>query len=109
LVFPFALFVVEEPFLDSAEDLVVSSFDDTVVLWVVDRDEHYLGADGAVEFSEVLVVKLLAVVDCQLGWDSEPIDDVLSEEFLCGLCCYCGDCFALDPFGKVFDDDEGEF
>jgi hypothetical protein len=46
---------------------------------MVDRGEHYLGADGAVEFSEVLVVKLLAVVDCQLGRDSEPTDDILPE------------------------------
>jgi hypothetical protein len=64
LVCPFALFVVEEPFLDSAEDLALGAFDDTVGLLVVDRGEHCLGADGAAEFSEVLVVKLLAVVDC---------------------------------------------
>jgi hypothetical protein len=37
---PFALFVVEEPFLDSAEDLVVGAFDDTVGLWVVYGGEH---------------------------------------------------------------------
>jgi hypothetical protein len=64
LVCPFALFVVEEPFLDSAEDLVVGAFNDTVGLWVVDRGEHCFGANGAAEFSEVLVVKLLVVVDC---------------------------------------------
>jgi hypothetical protein len=109
LVCPFALFVVEEPFLDSAKDLAIGTFDDTVRLWVVDRGEHCLGADGAAEFSEVLLVKLLAVVDCQLGWDSEPADDVLPEVFLHGLCYYCGDYSALDPFGKIFDDDEGEF
>jgi hypothetical protein len=102
-------FVVEGVVLDSTEDLVVSVFDDTVGLWVVDRGEHCLGADGAAEFSEVLVVKLLVVVDCQLGWDSELADNVLPEEFLRGLCCYCGDCSSLDPFGKIFDGDEGEF
>jgi hypothetical protein len=64
LVCPVALFVVEEPFLDSAEDLVVGAFDDTIGLWVVDRGEHYLGANGTAELSEVLVVKLLAVVNC---------------------------------------------
>jgi hypothetical protein len=64
LVCPFALFVVEEPFLDSAEDLAVGAFDDTVGLWVVDRGEHCFGANGTAKFSEVLVVKLLAVVDC---------------------------------------------
>jgi hypothetical protein len=109
LVCPFALFVVEEPFLDSAEDLTVGALNDTVGLWMVYRGEHCLGADGTAEFSEVLVVKLLAVVDRQLGWDSEPADDVLPEEFVRGLCCYYEDCSAFDPFGKIFDDDEGEF
>jgi hypothetical protein len=64
LVCPFALFVVEEPFLDSAKDLDVGAFDDTVGLWVVDRGEHCLAANGTTEFSEILVVKLLADVDC---------------------------------------------
>jgi hypothetical protein len=36
-------------------------------LWVVDRGEHCLRADGIAEFSEVLVVELLAVIDCQFG------------------------------------------
>jgi hypothetical protein len=63
LVCPFALFVVEEPFLDSVEYLVVGAFDDTFGLWVVDRGEHCLGANGIAELSEVLVVKLLVVVD----------------------------------------------
>jgi hypothetical protein len=57
-------FCIEEPFLDSAEDLVVGTFDDTVGLWVVDGGEHYLGVDGTVEFPEILVVKLFTVVDC---------------------------------------------
>ena len=109
MVYQFALFVVEETILDSAEDLAVGAFDNTVGLWVVDIGEHCLGADGATEFSEVLVVKLLAVVDCELGWDSEPTDDVLPEEFLRGVRCYCGDWSALDPFGKIFDGNEGEF
>jgi hypothetical protein len=109
LVCPFALFVVEEPFLDSAEDLAVGSFDDTVGLWVVDRGEHCLGTDGTAEFPEILVVKLFAIVDCWLGRDFEPADDVLLEEFLRGLRCYCGDCSALDRFGKIFDGDEGEY
>jgi hypothetical protein len=82
LVCPFALFVVEEPFLDSSEDLAVGAFDDTVGLWVVDKGKHCLGVDGAAELSEVLVAKLLAVVDCQLGWDSEPTYDIPPEEFL---------------------------
>jgi hypothetical protein len=64
LVCPFALFVVKEPFLDGAENLVVGTFDDAVGLWVVDRGEDCLGADGTAKFLEVLVVKLFAVVDC---------------------------------------------
>jgi hypothetical protein len=39
LVYPFALFVVKEPFLDGAENLTVGMFDDVVGLWVVDRGE----------------------------------------------------------------------
>jgi hypothetical protein len=63
LVCPFALFVIKEPFFDSAGDLVVGTFDYTVGLWVVDRDEHCLRSNGAAEFSEVLVVELLAIID----------------------------------------------
>jgi hypothetical protein len=59
--------------------------------------------------SEVLVVELLAIIDRQFGWDSEPTYDILPEKFMCCLGCYCGDCSALDPLGEVFDSDEGEF
>ena len=108
MVYPFALFVVKEPFLDGAKDLVVGVFDDTVGLWVVDRGEHCLCADGAVEFSEVLVVKLFAIVDCELGRDSESANNVLPEELLGSLRRYCGYCTGLNPLGKIFDGDEGE-
>jgi hypothetical protein len=47
---------------------------------VVDRGEHCLRADGITEFSEVLVVKLLAVIDCQFGWDSEPTYGILPKK-----------------------------
>jgi hypothetical protein len=63
LVCSFALFVVEEPFLDGAKNLVVSTFDDTVGLWVVDRGKVFLGADGIAESPEILVVELFVVVD----------------------------------------------
>jgi hypothetical protein len=76
---------------------------------VVDRGEHYLRADGVAEFSEVLVVEFLAIIDCQFGWDSEPTYDIMPENFLCCLGCYCGDCYPLDPLGEVFKSDEGEF
>jgi hypothetical protein len=64
LVCPFALFIIKEPFLDSAKDLAIGAFDYAIGLWVVDRGEHCLRANGAAKFSEVLVVKLLVVVDC---------------------------------------------
>jgi hypothetical protein len=64
LVCPFALFVVEEHFLNGVENLVVGAFDDDVGLWVVDGGEDWLGGDGTAEFPEVLAVKLFAVVDC---------------------------------------------
>jgi hypothetical protein len=76
---------------------------------VVDRGEHCLRADGITEFSEVLVVKLLAIIDCQFGWDSEPTYGILPKKIMCCLGCYCGGCSALDPLGEVFDSDEGEF
>jgi hypothetical protein len=38
-----------------------------IILWVVDKREHYLRADGIAEFPEVLIVELFVVVYCQLG------------------------------------------
>jgi hypothetical protein len=64
LVCPFALFVVEEPFLDGTEDLAIGAFDDTIGLWVVDEGEHYLGANGTAEFPKILVVELFAIIYC---------------------------------------------
>jgi hypothetical protein len=64
LVCPFALFVIKEPFLNGAKNLAIGIFDDAVGLWVVDRGEDRLCADGAAEFPEVLAVELLVVVEC---------------------------------------------
>jgi hypothetical protein len=36
-----------------------------------------LGVDGEVEVPEVLAVKLFAIVDCELGWDSKSANNVL--------------------------------
>jgi hypothetical protein len=55
-----------------------------------------------------MAVKLFAIVNCEPGRDSEPINNVLPEEFLGSLRCYCGYCPRLDPFGKILDGDEGE-
>jgi hypothetical protein len=55
-----------------------------------------------------LSVKLLAIVNCEFGRDSEAANNVLPEEFLGSLRCYCGYNPRLDPFGKIFDSDEGE-
>jgi hypothetical protein len=55
-----------------------------------------------------LAVKLLAVVNCELGRDSEEVNNVLPEEFLGSLRCYRGYYPRLDPFGKILNGDEGE-
>jgi hypothetical protein len=75
---------------------------------VVYRGEGKLGANGEAEVPEVLAVKLFAVVDCELGWDSESANNVLPEELLASLRRYCRYCLGLDPLGEVFDGDEGE-
>jgi hypothetical protein len=109
LVGPFALFVVEESFLDGSEDLDVGALNDAVGLRVVYRGKDRLGADGEVEISEALAVKLFAVVDCEFGQHSEAADNVLPEELLGGLRRYGGYCSGLDPLGEVFIGNEGEF
>jgi hypothetical protein len=108
LVGPFTLPVIEKPFLDGSENLAVGALDDAVRLWVVYQGEGKLGADGEAEVPEVLVVKLFAIVDCELGRDSESANNVLPEELLGSLRRYCGYCPCLDPLGKIFDGDEGE-
>jgi hypothetical protein len=75
---------------------------------VVHWGEGKLGANGEVEIPEVLAIKLLAIINCELGRDSEPANNVLLEEFLGGLRCYRGYSPRLDPFGKILDADEGE-
>ena len=56
-----------------------------------------------------MAIELFAVVDCEFGRDSEAADNVLREEFLSGLRCYCGYYSGHDPLCVIFDDDEGEF
>ena len=53
-------------------------------------------------------VKLFAIIDCELGRDSESANNVLPEELLGSLQRYCGYCPGLDPLGEVFDGDKGE-
>jgi hypothetical protein len=103
LVGPFALFVVEKSFLDGSKNLAIGTLNDVVGLWVVHRGKDMLGANGKAEISEVLVVELFAVVDCELGRDSEAADNVLPEEFLSSLRCYYGYCSGLDPHCVIFD------
>jgi hypothetical protein len=76
---------------------------------VVHRGKDEFGADGEAEIPEVLAVELFVVVDCEFGRDSEAADNVLLEEFLSGLRCYCGYCSGLNPLCEIFDGDEGEF
>jgi hypothetical protein len=108
LVSPFALFVVKEPFLEGAKNLAIGALDHTIGLWVVHRGEDRLGADGTAEFPEVLAVELFVVVDYEFGRDLEAANNVLPEEFLGGLRCYCGDCPGLNLLGEIFNGDEGE-
>ena len=108
MVSPFALFVVKKPFLDGTKNLAIGVLNNTIGLWVVQRGEDRLGADGKAEIPEVLDVELFAVVDCEFGRDSEAADNVLPEEFFGGLRCYCGYCPGLNPLCEIFDGDEGE-
>jgi hypothetical protein len=75
---------------------------------VVHWGEGKLGANGEAEIPEVLAVKLLAIVKCELERDSESANNVLPEEFLGSFLCYRGYCPRLDPLGKILDSDEGE-
>jgi hypothetical protein len=108
LVGPFALFVVEESFLDGSENLAVGALNDAVGLRVIYRGEDRLGADGETEIPEVLAIKLFAVVDCEFGRDSEAAHNILPEELLGALRRYCGYCSGLDPLGEVFNGNKGE-
>jgi hypothetical protein len=109
LVGPFALFIVNKSFLDGSKNLAVGTLNDVVGLWVVHRGKDRLGADGKAEIPEVLAIKLFVVVDREFGRGSEAADNVLPEDFLSGLRCYCGYSSSLDPLCEIFDSDEGEF
>jgi hypothetical protein len=75
---------------------------------VIHLGEGKLGANGEAEVLEVLAVKLLAIVNCKFRRDSEAANNVLPEEFLGSLRCYCGYSPRLDPFGKILNSNEGE-
>jgi hypothetical protein len=85
LVGPFGLFIVEKSFLDSGKNLAIGTLNDAVGLWVVYRGEDGLGADEKTKISEVLAIELFAIVDCEFGQDSKAANNILPEEFLCGL------------------------
>jgi hypothetical protein len=108
LVDPFALFVVKKPFLDGGKIFSIVTLNNAVGLWVVYRGEDRLGADEKAEISEVLAVELFAVDDCEFGRDSEAANNVLPEEFLCGLRCYGGYCPGLNPLCEIFDGNKGK-
>ena len=55
-----------------------------------------------------MAVELLVVVDCEFGRDSEAANNVLLEEFLGCPRCDGGYCLRLNPFGEIFNGDEGE-
>jgi hypothetical protein len=108
LVGPFTLLVVEKSFLDGSENLAIGALDDAIGLRVVYQGEGRLGADGEAKVPEVLAIKLFVVIDCELGRDSESVNNVLPEELLGSLRRYCGYCPSIDPLGEVFDSDKGE-
>jgi hypothetical protein len=101
-------FVVEEHFLDGCENFAIGALHDSVGLGVVHGGEGKLGADGEAEIFEILVVELLAVVDREFGRYSEAANNILLEEFLGCLRCDSGYCPRFNPFGEVFNGDEGE-
>jgi hypothetical protein len=76
---------------------------------VVHRGKDRFGANGEAEIPEVLAVELFTVVDYEFGRDSEAADNVLPEEFLSGLRCYCGYYSGFDPLCEIFDGNKGEF
>jgi hypothetical protein len=75
---------------------------------VVYRGEGKLSVNEETEVPEVLAIKLIAIINCELERDSESANNVLLEELLGSLRHYCGYCPCLDPLGKIFDGDEGE-
>jgi hypothetical protein len=75
---------------------------------VVHGGEDRLGADAKTEIPKVLAIELFVVIDYEFERDSEAADNVLPEEYLGGLRCYCGYCSGLNPLCEIFDDDEGE-
>ena len=67
-----------------------------------------LRADLITEFLESFGIKLCSVVHSYSLRYAEATNNVLPEEFLGSLRCYCRNSPCLDPFGEVFDSDEGE-
>jgi hypothetical protein len=92
-------------FLDVHENFAVGALNNIVGLWVVHRGNDRLGADGKAEIPKVLAIELFVVVNYEFGRDSEATDNVLLEEFLSGLRCYCGYCPGLNPLCEIFDGD----
>jgi hypothetical protein len=60
------------------------------------------------EVLEHVVVKVLAILDCDLLWDTVTADNVLPEEFFDGCEDYVGDGFRFNPFHEVFHCDNHE-
>jgi hypothetical protein len=100
LVGLFALFIVKKPFLNGTKVFSIGALNNTIGLWVVHRGEDRLGADGKAEIPEVLAVELFVVVDCEFGRDYGAANNVLPEEFLSGLRCYCDTALASIYFVK---------
>jgi hypothetical protein len=108
LVGLFALFIVKKPFLNGTKFFSIGALNNTIGLWVVHRGEDRLSADGKAKIPEVLAVELFVVVHCEFGRDCGAANNVLPEEFLSGLQCYCGYYHGLNLLCEILDGDEGE-
>jgi hypothetical protein len=105
LVYPFAIFVVKEPFLNGAQNLVVGAFDDAVGLWVVDRDEDWLCAMELQNSRKSWLLNYLPLLTVSSGRTPNRQTMFCQKNFLGGLRYFRGDCSGLDPLGKIFDGD----
>jgi hypothetical protein len=73
----------------------------SVGLRVVYECEGDLHPNSMVEILEHSAIKILAIADRDLLWNSVATDDVLLEEFFNGGGCYVGNRLHFNPLGEV--------
>jgi hypothetical protein len=93
--------LIKKTLLYGCENSAVSPFNNTVGLWMVDGSKTELCFDHVTVFSEILAIKLLSVINCELSRDTESTNDLLLEEFSdCGG-SDGGDGSSLNPLGEI--------